>query len=382
MARKRIEKNLAFDEEKGRYYVYFDYGSDSSGRRVRGSQTFRELETAREALCQFELRRLQHRLRAPVRMTVGDWLDYWLEEIVRPNREETTYYCYRGMVWNHIIPALGRIPIQSLDSRAIQHYYGDMLREKKLSTNTVHKHHILLHTALKAAYRQGILSENPVDRVEPPRLACPRQYFYTPEQLSTLFSAVEGHPLELMVKLAGYLGLRRSEICGLRWENVDLERHLIHVRTVRTTAGGTVVLKQPKTSHSIRRLGIGGLEDLEELLRREAGRQAEKKQGDPHWTDSGYVVVRADGRPCDPNRVTGDFHSFIQEHDLPPITIHGLRHTFASLANSARVPLLDIGKTLGHKDCAITGRVYTHIFDQTHQEVLNTVAACIAASRQ
>ena len=322
MARKRIEKNLAFDEEKGRYYVYFDYGSDSSGRR-RGSQTFRELETAREALCQFELRRLQHRLRAPVRMTVGDWLDYWLEEIVRPNREETTYYCYRGMVWNHIIPALGRIPIQSLDSRAIQHYYGDMLREKKLSTNTVHKHHILLHTALKAAYRQGILSENPVDRVEPPRLACPRQYFYTPEQL-----------------------------------------------------------KQPKTSHSIRRLGIGGLEDLEELLRREAGRQAEKKQGDPHWTDSGYVVVRADGRPCDPNRVTGDFHSFIQEHDLPPITIHGLRHTFASLANSARVPLLDIGKTLGHKDCAITGRVYTHIFDQTHQEVLNTVAACIAASRQ
>lgn len=382
MARKRIEKNLAFDEEKGRYYVYFDYGSDSNGRRVRGSQTFRELETAREALCQFELRRLQHRLRAPVRMTVGDWLDYWLEEIVRPNREETTYYCYRGMVWNHIIPALGRIPIQSLDSRAIQHYYGDMLREKKLSTNTVHKHHILLHTALKAAYRQGILSENPVDRVEPPRLACPRQYFYTPEQLSTLFSAVEGHPLELVVKLAGYLGLRRSEICGLRWENVDLERHLIHVRTVRTTAGGTVVLKQPKTSHSIRRLGIGGLEDLEELLRREAGRQAQKKQGDPHWTDSGYVVVRADGQPCDPNRVTGDFHSFIQEHDLPPITIHGLRHTFASLANSARVPLLDIGKTLGHKDCAITGRVYTHIFDQTHQEVLNTVAACIAASRQ
>ena len=381
MARKRIEKNLAFDETKGRYYAYFDYGRDSTGRRVRGSKTFQDLMEAKKALCEFELQRLQHRLRVPSRITVEEWLNEWLEEIIRPNREDTTYYCYRNIARNHIIPALGRVPLQQLEPRHIQRYYGEMLRDKKLGTNTVHKHHILLHTALKAAFRQGILLENPVDRVEPPRLACPRQFYYTPEQLGDLFSMVEGHRLELVVKLAGYLGLRRSEICGLRWENVDLERHLIYIRSVRTTAGGAVVQKQPKTSHSIRRLGIAGLEDLEELLRGEAGRQAGCKRGDPHWLDSGYVVVRPDGGPCDPNRVTAAFHSFIQEQGLPPITIHGLRHTFASVANSARVPLLDIGKTLGHKDCAITGRVYTHIFDQTHQEVLNTVAACITARK-
>ena len=381
MARKRIEKNLAFDEEKGTYYAYFDYGRDGMGRRLREAKTFSSLDEAREALCRFELKRLQNRLRPPTRMTVREWLDYWLEEVIRPNREGTTYYCYRNIAWNHIIPALGRLPLQDLEPRHIQRYYGDMLREKRLGTNTVHKHHILLHTALKAAFRQGILPENPVDRVEPPRLACPKQFFYTPEQLSVLFTLVEGHQLELVVKLAGYLGLRRSEICGLRWENVDLERHLIHVRTVRTTAGGSIVLKQPKTTHSIRKLGIAGLDDLERLLRGEAQRQAVCKKADPDWTDSGYVIVRPDGRPCDPNRVTAAFHDFVLEHALPPITIHGLRHTFASVANSARVPLLDIGKTLGHKDCAITGRVYTHIFDQTHQEVLNTVAACIAAGK-
>ncbi len=378
MARKRIEKNLAFDEEKTRYYVYFDYGKDGAGRRIRGAKTFLSLDDAREALCEFELQRLQHRLHAPTRITVGEWLDYWLEEVIRPNRESTTYYCYRNIARNHIIPVLGRLPLRELDARRIQRYYGDVQREKGLSTNTVHKHHILLHTALKVAYRQGVLPENPVDRVEPPRLSCPQQYFYTPEQLNTLFRQVERHPLELVVKLAGYLGLRRSEICGLRWENVDLERHLIYIRSVRTTAGGAVVQKQPKTSHSIRRLGIAGLEDLEDLLRREARRQAGCKRGDPRWLDSGYVVVRPDGGPSDPNRVTAAFHRFIQERGLPPITIHGLRHTFASVANSAHVPLLDIGKALGHKDCAITGRVYTHIFDQTHQEVLSTVAAYIA----
>ena len=188
-----------------------------------------------------------------------------------------------------------------------------------------------------------------------------------------------GTRLELVVKLAGYLGLRRSEICGLRWENVDLEHNLIHICTVRTTAGGSVVQKQPKTAHSIRKLGIAGLDDLVGLLIRERERQAACCRMERGWTDSGYVIVREDGKPYDPNRVTGAFHQFIQEQGLPPITIHGLRHTFASLANSARIPLLDIGKTLGHKDCTITGRVYTHIFDQTHQEVLNTVAACIAA---
>lgn len=379
MARKRIEKNLAFDEGKGRYYVYFDYGKDGLGHRIRGTKTFTDLVEARKALCEFELKRLQRRLSPPSRMTVREWLDYWLEEIIRPNREDTTYYCYHGMVWNHIVPALGRIPLQELEPRHIQRYYSEMLREKGLGTNTVHKHHILLHTALKAAYRQSVLPENPVDRVEPPRLSSPRQYFYTSEQLSRLFALVEGHPLELVVKLAGYLGLRRSEICGLRWENVDLERHLIHIKAVRTTAGGTVVLKQPKTTHSIRRLGIGGLDELEGLLRREAERQAVCKKRERDWADSGYVVVRPDGGPTDPNRVTAIFHDFIEQHQLPPITIHGLRHTFASVANSAHVPLLDIGKALGHKDCAITGRVYTHIFDQTHQEVLNTVAACIAA---
>ena len=378
MARKRVERNLAFDEEKGLYYACFDYGRDGTGRRVRQTKCFRDRTAAQEALCQFELKRQRRQLQLPSRLTVGEWLDYWLEQIIRPNREDTTYYCYRGMARNHIIPALGQVPLQQLDPYRIQRYYGDMLQRKSLGANTVYKHHILLHTALKAAFRQGILPDNPVDRVEPPRLCSPRQYFYTPEQLRTLFHAVVGTRLELVVKLAGYLGLRRSEICGLRWENVDLEHYLIHICTVRTTAGGSVVQKQPKTAHSIRKLGIAGLDDLVGLLIRERERQEACCRMDRGWTDSGYVIVREDGKPYDPNRVTGAFHQFIQERGLPPITIHGLRHTFASLANSARVPLLDIGKTLGHKDCTITGRVYTHIFDQTHQEVLNTVAACIA----
>ena len=380
MARKRVEKNLAFDDQKKCYYAYFDYGVGDDGRRIRSTQCFQDKEAAQQALRCFALQRPQRQTQMMGGTTVGEWLRYWLEDIVRPNRESTTYYCYHCIIKNHLIPALGAIPLHRLLPYQIQHYYLQMMEEKGLSANTVYKHHILLHTALKAAYRQSILPENPVDRVEPPRLQQPRRLYYDSHQLKALFQAVEGRSLELPVKLAGYLGLRRGEICGLRWENVDLQRGLIWVRRVRTTAGEQIVEKQPKTTHSVRQLAIGGLEELMTLLRAEQLRQqAEQTRLGEAWRGEGYVVVQRGGAPTNPNQLTAEFGAFVREKGLPPITIHGLRHTFASVANSAKVPLLEIGKALGHKDITITGRIYTHIFDQTHQSVLNTVAAQIMA---
>lgn len=378
MSRKRIEKNLAYDDGKRLFYVYFDYGRDAFGRRMRKTKTFSQKEMAKEALCRFEIRRLQNRLTPPTQMTLEHWLSYWLEDVIRPNREDTTYYCYHSIITNLIVPILGKVKIQQLTPYQIQAYYNQIMREKGLSSNTVYKHHILLHTALKMAHRQKLLPENPIDLVEAPHQQLPSQSYYNPKQLNKLFRAVEGDWLEIVVKLAGYLGLRRSEICGLRWEDVDLENGVIQIQCVRTTAGGKVVEKQPKSESSIRKLGIAGISDLVDLLREERFNQLQQKKqlGKAYW-DSGYVVVKKDGSPCQPNQVTNIFRQFIQLHGLPHITIHGLRHTFASVANSAKVPLVDIGKALGHKDITITGRIYTHLFDQTHQEVLNMVASRI-----
>ena len=190
---------------------------------------------------------------------------------------------------------------------------------------------------------------------------------------------MEGSWLEPVVKLGAYLGLRRGEICGLRWSDVDFQHNEIHIRTTRTTAGRHVVEKGPKTKTSIRTLGIAGLEDLTRLLRALRAAQLRRAAQDQDYRDSGYVLTDSRGEPRHPNMVTWALRDFVDRRGLPPITVHGLRHTFASLANSARIPLVDIGKALGHKDATITGRVYTHIFDQTHQEVLNTVAARIQA---
>lgn len=378
MARKAVQKNISYDDQKQCYYAYFNYGTDRSGRRDRRAKTFRTLEEAEEALLDFTRNHGTGRMHGASHITLEEWLEYWIEEVVGPNRAYTTYYCYRAMIKNHIIPILGKIKLQNLEPWQIQQYYTRAMRESGLDPNSVHKHHILLHTALKLAFRQGLLKENPVERVEAPREHPVKQVYYTPKQLKQLFERVEGTWLELVVKLGAYLGLRRGEICGLRWENIDFRQKIIKIRMTRTTAGGHVIEKGPKTENSIRTLGIGGVGELLDLLLATRQHQMQQKERlGQDYCDSGYVITHENGRPRHPNTVTLAFHNIVKKHGLPPITVHGLRHTFASVANHAHVPLVDIGKALGHKDVSITGRVYTHIFDQTHQEVLSTVAAQI-----
>ena len=126
----------------------------------------------------------------------------------------------------------------------------------------------LICAALGAAVRQGIVGANVTCLVTPPAREAPHHRFYDSSQLRMLFCASEGTPLEVAVKLAGCLGLRRSEICGLKWRNVDLKRGVLTVCEVRTAVSGRALEKAPKSYASERRLAFGGNEDLESLLKR------------------------------------------------------------------------------------------------------------------
>ena len=310
--------------------------------------------------------------------TLKEWLIHWLDDVIAVTREPTTLYCYSNIVNSHLIPALGRVRLCDLTPSLIQSYYTWIARSKRLSSNTVRKHHILLHTALQMAYRQGILVSNPLDRVDPPKQFPAHQTFYNPDQLARLLDLVEGNSLELPVKLAGYLGLRRSEITGLRWCDVDLARGMLSIRQIRTAAGHKIVCKAPKTTGSMRTLEISCIQDLTDLLERQlqAHRKLMESRGLP-WREDLCVVIDPEGKPWHPNRLTGAFATFIASRGLPKVTLHGLRHTFASVANDARVPMYQISRTLGHSDPAITARIYPPVFDQTHGEVLSAVVQAI-----
>ncbi len=374
MPRKTVERNISFDDARHLYYVNMDYGLDEDGRRVKSYQTFTTLPQARRALREFQAERERYRQVRPRSMTLDQWLEYWMEEVIRPSRAQTTVYGYRKIIDNHLSPALGDIPVQKLTPQDVQKYYTMLLREKGLSPNTIRRHHDLLSSALRMAVKQEILSRSPTERVEPPRLVPYEAKFYDPEHLRRLCALSEGTWLELVIKLAAGLGLRREEICGLRWPNVDFNHRVVRIKEARTTAGAMVVAKETKNRSSTRTLYLS--DDIYELLIREQRRQQEDcVRAGRDWDGTGMVLVDRHGEPYPPNAVSLAFSRFIQKHGLPKITLHGLRHTFATVASAQGAPLFDIGKALGHSTPATTGRIYTHLLDQTHAAILNRVAA-------
>ena len=374
MSRKTIERNISFDSVRQLYYVNMDYGLAEGGHRVRTYHTFTSLTLARKALREFETERSLCRQVMPRPITLDQWLAYWMDEVVKPNRAETTVYGYNKIIDNHISPALGDITLQKLTPQDIQKYYTMLMREKGLSPNTVRRHHDLLSSALRMAVKQEVLSRCPTDRVEPPRVVPFEAKFYGPEDLRRLCLLSEGTWLEVVVKLAAGLGLRREEICGLRWPNVDFNQRVVQIKEARTAAGASIIQKTTKTRSSTRTLYLS--DSLYNLLLREQQRQQQECiLSGRDWDGTGMVLLDRHGEPYPPNAVSLAFTRFIRRNNMPKITLHGLRHTFATVASAQGAPLFDIGKALGHSTPSTTGRIYTHLLDQTHARVLDQVAA-------
>lgn len=370
MARRKVERNISYDEERKKYYVNFDFGLDpETGKQVKRSKTYDKLTEARAALRKHEAARDAGQIVLPKEITVAGWLKDWMGNVIKISRQTTTVYSYQKMIDNHIVPALGDIPIQKLTPAQLQRYYADKIREGKISANTVRKHHDLMNAAFKVAVRQGVLLSNPAAMVEPPAVKRPDIHYYSLEQLQRLLKLSEGTRLEVLIKLAGLLGLRREEIMGLTWEHVDFERKVIKIVEARTMAGKDIIVKDPKTSTSMRTLYMPS--EIEDILRREREKQLyyRRELGDS-YQDSGYVFTHEDGRPVRPNYASELFTKFVKDNGLPPLTLHGLRHSFASIANAKGIPLFDIGKALGHSSTATTSKIYTHLLDPDHRDML------------
>ena len=378
MARKAVERNIAYDDQRKLYYVSMELGRDENGKRIKQYRTFPTLAAARNGLRDFHAglereRELERKLAPAQELNLSHWLEYWMDSIVRPNRAETTVYAYQKIIDNHIDPALGTVPLKRLTPKMVQEYYTETQRANGLSSNTMRRHHDLLSSALRSAVRQDVIPASPMERVEPPRVRTTESYFYNNQELKLLYQKIEGNILELAVKLAGSLGLRREEICGLKWENVDLQRHLVLIREARTAYGATIVQKETKNRSSVRTLYLP--DEVYLLLEQEQARQQQERcLQSPTYNPTDHVILDAKGVPYSPNALSLAFTRFVKKNDLPRLTFHGLRHTFATIASCQGASLFDIGKALGHSTPATTGRIYTHLVDRTHEELVQRVS--------
>ena len=287
----------------------------------------------------------------------------WLNDVVSHKVKISTFSQYLYVFNTYIAkykPFHG-VKLQELTPALLQSYYNAQLKAG-LSPNTVRKHHANIHKCLDYAVRMGKITLNPSIMTE---LPAKRKYqgaiAYTPEQLKKLLRLFRGEPLEVAVQLTVTYGLRRSEVCGLRWEAIDFDAGTIHIcHTAVMNKGKVVYSDSTKTDSSNRVLPLTN--NMRTYLQKVQYQQAENKKlfGDA-YIDSGYVCVHPNGAPIRPEYVTPHFQRRLKEIGLPVIRFHDLRHSAVYALRKGGCDAKDIQAWLGHSDITTTLNVYGHV---------------------
>lgn len=304
-------------------------------------------------------------------LTLGEYLDEWLDR-QQTQLQPSTWESYRGVVTRHLLPNLGDVPLVALTRRQVETLYsrlftGGGLGGKPLAKRSVGYVHSIVHKALEDAVKDDLLARNVSHGAALPKVdhtstgdTGPKMHTWDAAELRRFLADIDEHPLAELFLVAAFTGLRRGELCGLRWEDVDLDRGLLQVRRALTVIRGHVRLKAPKSSRA-RALHIDA--STIEALRRRAAIQTEQRQRNgPLWhNEHDLVFTGSAGRHLGPDTVSTTFRKVVAGLDLPLIRFHDLRHTHATLMLQAGVPVKVVSERLGHATAQLTMDIYAHV---------------------
>ena len=310
-----------------------------------------------------------------------DFLSQWLQTIegsIRPS----TFTSYSGIVRRHLIPVLGHKAIDRLTVPDI----ADLLARKRnegLSARTGQYVLFVLRNALNKAVRWGIATRNVALLVDAPRVAHRDVNVLSPEDALRLVTTAREDRLEALWVLALSTGLRRGELLGLSWGDIDLERRQLRVtKALQRVTGKGLVLVETKTRRGRRSiiLPIGTVE----ALRRHRAHQAEERLiAGAGWKQSDFVFTSARGTPLDgDNMISRPFARLLERCGLPAMRFHDLRHSCASLLLAQGVAPRVVMETLGHSRIAVTLDTYTHVLPALQREAADAMDRALGLSRE
>jgi len=314
--------------------------------------------------------------------SVREWLEHWLESVVRPHKTHRTYATHRQQVRSHIIPALGRVKLEALRKAHIDRLYADLMRDKPegsdLASSSVRRVHAVLHAALEEAVRGDLIPRNPAAHANKPKV---RQQEIEPldaQQARTLLEAARGDRYEALYVLCLTAALRQGEALGLRWSDIDLDVGTLQVnrqlQRVRRDGdrSGMLVFSEPKNTS---RRTVGLPPRAVRALRDHRRRQLEEKlKVGSDWQDNGLVFTSTQGGPLEAqNVVNRHFKPLIQWAGLPPIRFHDLRHSCLSLLAQHGEPIRDLQALAGHATAAFTLQRYAHHYDSSAKRTAGTM---------
>ncbi len=302
--------------------------------------------------------------------TVKQFLEYWLEDVKKPKVRIGSYDSYRTVLNKYLIPGLGHIKLQKLTTQQIQMFYG---REQKkgISAGRIKYIHSVLKRALNYAKRIKIVGSNVSDGIELSPIKEHEIEPLTVEHAQLLLHKVREHHLEALLTLAISTGMRKGEILGLRWQDVDLQKGELQIRR---TLGYMAHIKffegEPKTDKSKRKLTLPQF--VIDALKRHRALQLEKRlQAGSTWVDKDLVFPNKKGGFIIPRTLSNHFDKLLVEVGLPRIRFHDLRHSAATILVSMGVPMKVIQDILGHSTFSTTMNKYSHVLPSMQKEAMD-----------
>lgn len=391
-----------------KYRVGWDIGTPEKRER-RFSELFDSYEDAKNFRSQKEVELQSGAYIEPTKMTVRQYFEYWLE--IRPKKlSDKTEESYRCEFKNHIGPELGDYKIKKLAPLHVQTYYKKMLEEGRvlvlkrqiaeiekkieatppgqhrnrqirrldrakerletmiregkcgLSSTTVNYHHRILHKMFQQAVKWRDLQFNICDAVEPPSPEQKEMSFLTREEISKFLESIKTSYMSGIFLTAIFTGMRRGEILGLKWQDIDFDAGIIHVRRQLqyTKTKGYNLDKEPKRN-SKRDIPMPlPLNVALRAIQKKQNEFREKLEDGTVWNEHNLVFCRGDGHPWYGSVITRELHRVLDENGIKRIRFHDLRHSFATAARNSGVSIEDLQDMLGHAEINTTKKMYVH----------------------
>lgn len=331
-------------------------------------------------------------------LTLGDWMDRWLESYAKPTVKLATYCSYEQYIRSHIKPQIGALYLNTLRVDDLQDFFnergqnGNVKGPGGLSPKTLTNMRNLLHMALDQAVKNKLIKENPIEGVRLPKNVQREMRVLSREEQDRLIKAARQapEPAAFGIIFDLFTGLRLGELCGLRWKNVDMEQGLFRVCETRNrlpnhddsiVASTTVeTVSSTKTDHSRRTVYL--LDELFQDLKYYKEIQDSIAAEYPGYNREGYVFCQENGQPYEPRTYQDLFKRCVRQAGIKDTNFHALRHTFATRSLEQGMDVVTLSRLLGHANPSITMDKYGHALDDHKRASIGKLDGLYAGAKK
>jgi len=390
VAKKRGHGEGSISQRKdGRWMGQITIGVDPVTRKSKRltfyGKTRKEVQDKiREALNQKD----RGLLSEPSRMTLGEWLKTWLEDYKKQELKISTWESYKSLIEDHMVPELGYIKLNKLKTNDIQRFYNSKLENGRkdgkggLSARTVRYIHTVLSAALDQAVKEGYILVNPAAATTQPRHVKKEITPLSTDQVKQFLQDIKDDWLYPVFITALGTGLRRGELLGLKWDVVDLETGAALIKRELVQVKGKVRLEEyTKTKGSTRTIALPDMV-IRELKKLRGKQKQDRLLLGPAYQDNDYVFCWPDGSYIRPDYVYNRLKTLLNEHGLPSIRFHDLRHTFATMLLEAGEHPKVVSEMLGHSSITITLDIYSHVLPSMKEKAAAKLNDILVQNKQ